>query len=296
MKSVWSPSAVGPSVQRVSAPACPKARRLARVCVLQTPALPCSSVAHPAAAKQKQFGWISRAVAEACGDPPMPTPHTAADVDARRRAERLVDVVVLPEMWNTPYSSNCFAGFAEEIAQLVNQEPLATDSSSCSARLSSSAFLSSLAAFHGVSLLGGSICELETSTGRLFNSSLLFDARGVLRAKHRKVHLFDVDVRPGAAAAGAEGIFFRESATLSAGAEATVCALPPLGLVGVGVCYDLRFAGLASAMSRLGATFLYFPGCFNATTGASKSAQAAHSAARISSGPAPPLPPCAQRP
>ena len=55
--------------------------------------------------------------------------------------------------------------------------------------------------------------------------------------RHRKVHLFDIDV-PGK-------IAFRESDTLTGGSSITVVDCPfPAGAglkVGVGICYDIRF-------------------------------------------------------
>jgi omega-amidase len=58
----------------------------------------------------------------------------------------------------------------------------------------------------------GSIPEREDS--RLYNTSLSFGPDGQLLAKHRKIHLFDIDI-PGK-------ISFQESATLSPGNCITV--------------------------------------------------------------------------
>ena len=45
-----------------------------------------------------------------------------------------------------------------------------------------------------VYLIGGSIPEKCSSTGKLYNTSVVFDPKGEILAKHRKVHLFDIDV------------------------------------------------------------------------------------------------------
>lgn len=58
----------------------------------------------------------------------------------------------------------------------------------------------------------GSIPEREDS--RLYNTSLSFGPDGQLLAKHRKVHLFDIDI-PGK-------ISFQESSTISPGNWITV--------------------------------------------------------------------------
>jgi len=55
---------------------------------------------------------------------------------------------------------------------------------------------------------------------------------GEVVAKHRKVHLFDIDV-PGK-------ITFRESDTLTAGSSTTSFDTP-FGKIGVAICYDIRF-------------------------------------------------------
>ena len=85
-------------------------------------------------------------------------------------------------------------------------------------------------------------------------------ARARVRAQHRKVHLFDIDV-PGK-------ITFRESDTLSpGGALTTFDAGGAFGLVGVGICYDVRFPELALLMAARGARLLVYPGAFNMVTG-----------------------------
>jgi len=97
----------------------------------------------------------------------------------------------------------------------------------------------------GVWLIGGSIPEREIVDGqeKLYNTCLVINSAGEIVAKHRKVHLFDIDV-PGK-------IKFKESDSLSAGDEVTV-ANTPWGGVGVGICYDIRFPELALLMRKKG--------------------------------------------
>lgn len=45
-----------------------------------------------------------------------------------------------------------------------------------------------------VFLIGGSIPEREESTGRIFNTLTVYDTQGNLVGKHRKLHLFDIDI------------------------------------------------------------------------------------------------------
>lgn len=77
-------------------------------------------------------------------------------------------------------------------------------------------------------------------------------------AKHRKMHLFDIDI-PG-------GITFKESSCLTAGDGVTLFDTP-YGRCGVGICYDIRFPLHAQLMRDAGAVLLLYPAAFNTTTG-----------------------------
>ncbi|KAJ1847575.1 Omega-amidase nit3, partial [Coemansia sp. RSA 2703] len=81
---------------------------------------------------------------------------------------------------------------------------------------------------------------------------------GDLLAKHRKVHLFDINF-PGR-------MVFQESEVLSAGNELTQFATP-WGAVGLGICYDVRFPEMAMVAARRGCLMMVYPGAFNTTTG-----------------------------
>lgn len=58
----------------------------------------------------------------------------------------------------------------------------------------------------------------------------------------------------------------RESDTLSPG-NAITTVETPFGVIGVGICYDIRFPELSMAMRAAGSVILCFPGAFNMTTG-----------------------------
>ncbi|KAF7629521.1 hypothetical protein AFLA_013235 [Aspergillus flavus NRRL3357] len=73
------------------------------------------------------------------------------------------------------------------------------------------------------------------------------------------MHLFDMDV-PG-------GMSFHESDTLSSGKKTTTVDLEGYGQIGLGVCYDTRFAELSTIAARQGAFALVYPSAFNTTTG-----------------------------
>ena len=119
--------------------------------------------------------------------------------------------------------------------------------------------LADLAAELGIHLLIGSVAErAEGDTERCHNTSLLFDPRGELVASYRKMHLFDVDI-PG-------GVRFSESKTCSRGSELVV-AETALGILGLSICYDLRFPEVYRAMRDLGAQILMVPSAFTLMTG-----------------------------
>lgn len=110
-------------------------------------------------------------------------------------------------------------------------------------------------------VVGGSVPELEGD--RVYNTCLVFDPDGGIAAKHRKAHLFDIDV---AATDTRPAIKFKESDVLSAGEQLTLVDLPWCR-AGVGICYDVRFPEYALACRQQGAKLLIYPGAFNMTTG-----------------------------
>ena len=81
---------------------------------------------------------------------------------------------------------------------------------------------------------------------------------GTQQAKHRKVHLFDIDV--------ACGQRFFESDTLSPGQQYTLVDTP-FGKLGVAICFDVRFAELFRILALEGARLIVVPAAFNMTTG-----------------------------
>ena len=156
-------------------------------------------------------------------------------------------------MFNCPYSNASFGPFSEVLPTSL---PCSASDLSPSDSPTSIA-LASFAHKYSVHLVAGSIPERDAQQ-RLYNTSLVLDPSGRFIAKHRKVHLFDIDV-PGR-------MTFKESDTLTAGADFTVFDAP-WGRVGLGICYDIRFAEYAEVLRQAGCTMLVYPGAFNTTTG-----------------------------
>ena len=173
-----------------------------------------------------------------------------AEAAVRDAAAGGAQLVCLPECFNSPYGPSYFPEYAEEVP--------ASGAAASAAEHPSTHMLCSVARELGIFLVGGSIPERDAATGKLYNSCLVVGPDGAILCKHRKVHLFDIDV-PG-------GITFRESDTLSGGDRLSLFDTP-WGRVGVGICYDIRFPSLAACMRKHGAHLLVYPGAFNMTTG-----------------------------
>ena len=104
----------------------------------------------------------------------------------------------------------------------------------------------------------GSLALLAESGGKLVNRGFVIDDQGAIRARYDKIHLFDVDL--------ATGESWRESAVYRSG-ERPVLAETPAGLLGLSICYDLRFASLFTRLSDAGATLFGIPAAFTVPTG-----------------------------
>ncbi|MGN1378061.1 MAG: carbon-nitrogen hydrolase family protein [Dorea sp.] len=148
------------------------------------------------------------------------------------------DIAVVPEMFNCPYVTTSFPGCAEKEGGISWER------------------CASLAARHRIYLSAGSMPEVDEE-GHVYNTAYVFDRTGQQIAKHRKMHLFDIDV---------EGQYFKESDTLSPGNRVTVFETE-FCKMGICICYDFRFPELSRLMAEQGAKIILVPGAFNMTTG-----------------------------
>ena len=157
----------------------------------------------------------------------------AKEMIAKAVRENSSNIIVLPECWNSPYSTASFPVYAEEIpepGQCVDEIIHPSTKMLCDA-----------AKMHEVYIIGGSFPEREGD--KLFNSCVAINPEGEIVGKHRKIHLFDIDV-PGK-------MTFKESDSLSPGNSLTTIS-SPWGMIGIGICYDLRFPELALLYRQMG--------------------------------------------
>jgi len=120
-------------------------------------------------------------------------------------------------------------------------------------------FLSQQARELGLWIVGGTTPIAQEPGGRVAAACLVYADDGRRAARYDKMHLFDVDI-PGRAES------YRESNNTAAGAQA-VLVPTPAGLLGLSVCYDIRFPELYRQLSSAGAQWFSVPSAFTVPTG-----------------------------
>jgi predicted amidohydrolase len=148
-------------------------------------------------------------------------------------ARRGADLVVLPELWPCGFDWGSLRRDAASAAETL-------DGPRCAA-------LAACARDLGVWLAAGSVPE--SYDGALYNTALLFDRRGRLRAWHRKAHLYSP---------------LGETDIFAPGDRLTVCPTGEFGMVGLTVCFDGDFPEVARAMRDAGATLVVQPSAYEA--------------------------------
>lgn len=149
------------------------------------------------------------------------------------------DIICLPEMWNCLYKTELFPQYAEPE---MGDTWLA---------------MSTLARKSNAYLVGGSIPECDEEN-RIYNTCYVFDRKGNQIGKHRKVHLFDINI------VGRQS--FKESDTLTGGDSFSTFDTEWCKM-GVNICFDIRFPESARIPALNGAKVIFNPAAFNMTTG-----------------------------
>lgn len=156
----------------------------------------------------------------------------------KKVSEEGAKMAILPEMFCCPYDNSYFRDYGEEEGGITYST------------------LRKAAKDNEIYIVGGSIPELEGDM--VYNTSYVFNPHGEQIGKHRKMHLFDIDVEGGQ--------YFKESDVLASGKDVTVFETE-FCKVGLAICYDIRFPELSRLMVADGAKVIIVPGAFNMTTG-----------------------------
>ena len=167
-----------------------------------------------------------------------------ADRLTRDAAQRGAKLVVLPEKWTVLGRAEVM----EEHAQTL-EGPAVQWARRAAAELQ-------------IDLIAGSFVERRTGQAKTSNTSLHVGPDGEIRAAYRKLHMFDVEV---------DGTEYSESAREQAGDEVVVTSVASAGgsnghLLGMSICYDVRFPELYRALSEQGAELLTVPAAFTLAT------------------------------
>jgi len=120
-------------------------------------------------------------------------------------------------------------------------------------------FLGERARALGLWIVGGTTPISQQPGERVAAACLVYNDQGERIARYDKIHLFDVAI-PGRPEK------YRESANTAPGAR-QVLVPTPAGLLGLSVCYDVRFPELYRPMAAAGAQWFTVPSAFTLPTG-----------------------------
>lgn len=102
----------------------------------------------------------------------------------------------------------------------------------------------------------GGFHEKVPGSDKILNTHVFVDGSGSIAATYSKTHLFDFP----------DGNL-KESDFVSPGPALTAPVDTPVGRLGMGVCYDLRFPELSICLAKMGASILTYPSAFTVATG-----------------------------
>ena len=116
---------------------------------------------------------------------------------------------------------------------------------------------SALAKELSVNILIGSLA-IKANPNKAVNRSFLFDAKGAIKARYDKIHLFDVKV--------SKDEIWKESNLFKAGGTPVIVDVKS-ARIGLSICYDLRFPYLYRGYAQSNANILSIPAAFTVPTG-----------------------------
>lgn len=183
---------------------------------------------------------IAAAIQMDARDDPQ-TNRTRAVRMIAQAADRGAQFVVLPEMFVF------FMGDQNQARKTA--EPIPGETSE---------LLQEIARRYRIHLVGGSFFEQIPSADRVFNTCLFIGPEGDILGHYRKIHLFEID---------APGEVVRNEADVVAHGTDIVAVETTFGVVGLSICYDLRFPELYRALAARGARIITLPAAFALKTG-----------------------------
>lgn len=149
----------------------------------------------------------------------------------------------------TPEVCNCVStdrSHQETVLRLEDEDPTL-------------AGLRDLAAKLGIWLVIGSLAlKTNDPDGRFANRSFAIAPDGQIAGKYDKIHMFDVQL--------SETESYAESRGYRPGKQLSIVTTP-FGVIGLTICYDLRFPHIFRALAKAGADFLCVPSAFSVPTG-----------------------------
>jgi deaminated glutathione amidase len=163
-----------------------------------------------------------------------------ADRLVREAASQGAELVVLPEKWTV----------------LGTREQMAAGAQTLDG--SAVAWARETALALGIDLVAGSLFEDVPDDELGANTSVHVGPDGELKAVYRKIHLFDYVT--------SEGARYAESSTERPGEEAVVSESADGSMLGLTICYDLRFPELYRTLAIRGARVITVPAAFTLPT------------------------------
>lgn len=150
-------------------------------------------------------------------------------------------IIVLPEMFLMRSSIKDLRLFAEESFDLIVKETQL------------------FCRKNKVAVLLGSLPEVDPENSKkIYNTSVLISEKGSVVAKYRKIHLFDINLE--------KTCSIKESKDISSGEKVVIAKIHGI-IVGLSICYDLRFPELFRILSQKKCRIAFVPANFVMTTG-----------------------------
>lgn len=153
---------------------------------------------------------------------------TALGLADKALSQQKIDFLSLPEMWGTGFCvKNRLLENIESTLYILNK-------------------LAQIAAHYETHIICGSLPELDK--GRLYNTSFLINERGEITGKYRKHHLFPL----------------MDETTLFDPGEPPQALATHAGMIGLAICYDLRFPSIFQQLRQQKARIIFLQAQFPA--------------------------------